>query len=123
MGFRAAALDIKRKSNLRYYKRQKAQRYATKQLEEIPKKCGKLCKTVLKGGKIIVMDNGKYFTFTKGCMPGNEGHYTSNKENVPDNVKFNSKAKFEMKFLVLVVISSDEISDAVTKNFWACHQR
>ena len=55
-------------------------------------------KDILKGNKSIVMDDEKYFTFTHNNMPRNDGFYTRNKENVPDNIKFKTKAKFEKSF-------------------------
>ncbi|XP_050516839.1 uncharacterized protein LOC126891656 [Diabrotica virgifera virgifera] len=51
------------------------------------------------------MDDGKYFTLSNSEMKGNDGFYTNDYENVPDEIKFKSKKKFEDKILVWCAIS------------------
>jgi hypothetical protein len=64
-------------------------KYSEKQLSTIPKKFRKLRKKTRVGKKSIVMDFEMYFTFTNGNIEnGNDGYYTSDRENVPDNVKY-----------------------------------
>ena len=58
----------------------------------------------------IIVDDEKYFTFSGEETPGNAGFYSSNKENIPDDVKFKSKQKFEPKILVWLALSSKGIS-------------
>ncbi|XP_030767135.1 uncharacterized protein LOC115890913 [Sitophilus oryzae] len=51
------------------------------------------------------MDDEKYFTLSNSEMKGNDGFYTDNYENVPDDVRLKSKKKFENKILVWFAIS------------------
>jgi hypothetical protein len=43
------------------------------------------------------MDDEKYFTLSNSEMKGNDGFYTDDYQNVPDDVRFKSKKKFEDK--------------------------
>lgn len=87
-----------KKLDLKYRKRQRAPKYSLKQLEQIPKKSRKLRQKVLAGGKVVVMDDESYFTFSGDDMPGNAGFYTQDISSAPDKVRFKSKTKFPKKF-------------------------
>ena len=82
---------ILKKIGLKYYKRQRAPKYARKQLEQIPGKCRKLCRELTDQETFIIVDDEKYFTFSGEETSSNAGFYSSNKENTPDDVKFKSK--------------------------------
>lgn len=51
---------------------------------------------------VILINDEKYFTFTNDNKAGNDGYCTSDKETVPDNVKYVPEQKFEHKILVWV---------------------
>ncbi|XP_030752754.1 uncharacterized protein LOC115879873 [Sitophilus oryzae] len=50
------------------------------------------------------MDDEKYFTLCNSEMKGNDGFYTDNYVNVPDDVRLKSKKKFEDKIFVWCAI-------------------
>ena len=94
----------------KYYKTPRAPKYSQKQLEQIPAKCRKLRREFIDQETFIIVDDEKYFTFSGEETPGNAGFYSSNKENIPDDVKFKSKQRFEPKILVWLSLSSKGIS-------------
>ncbi|XP_050508102.1 uncharacterized protein LOC126885559 [Diabrotica virgifera virgifera] len=87
-------------NNIIYRTRRKAPKYTEDQLERIPRCCRAL-RRVNFVNKLIVMDDEKYFTLSNSEMKGNDGFYTNDYENVPDEIKFKSKKKFEDKILVV----------------------
>lgn len=95
---------------VKYYKRTKTPKYTEKQLREIPPKCRLLRRKILKGDKIIIMDDEKYFTFSNSSDITNKGFYTANKKSSPENIKFIKKMKFEPKVLVWCCISEKGVS-------------
>lgn len=113
---RGCIRNILRKNKLTYYKRQQAPKYTEKQLNEIPGKCRKLRRKFLDKKTAILMDDEKYFTFTNDNMPGNDGFYTNDKNDVPESVKFKCKLKFEKKVLVWATISEKGISELVIRD-------
>lgn len=92
------------RTNLVFRKRRKAPKYTAAQLERIPRCCRAL-RRIHFVNKLIVMDDEKYFTLSHSEIKGNDGFYTNNIENTPDNVKFKGKSKFEDKILVWCAIS------------------
>lgn len=56
------------------------------------------------------MDDEKYFTLSHSEIKGNEGFYTDDIDNCPDNVKYKEKKKFADKVLVWCAISEAGIS-------------
>jgi transposase len=100
-----------KKSGLQFRKRRKTPKYTEKQLLKIKKNCHSLRTKHLRGDKVIVMDDEKYFTFSNSTNTGNNGFYTSDFQNTPDKVKFAGKDKFEKKVLVWCAISSAGISE------------
>jgi transposase len=90
--------------NIVFRKRRKAPKYTEAQLERIPRCCRTL-RRVHFVNKLIVMDDEKYFTLSNSEMKGNDGFYTDNYQNVPDDVRFKNKKKFEDKILVWCAIS------------------
>ncbi|XP_050500950.1 uncharacterized protein LOC126880917 [Diabrotica virgifera virgifera] len=91
-------------NNIIYRERRKAPKYTEDQLERIPRCCRAL-RRVHFVNKLIVMDDEKYFTLSNSEMKGNDGFYTNDYENVPDEIKFKSKKKFGDKILVWCAIS------------------
>jgi transposase len=109
-----------KKSGLKYYKRQKAPKYTKQQLKKIPTRCRKLRRDVTDNQTFIILDDEKYFTFSRHCMPGNSGFYSDNKEEAPIDVKFKPTEKFPPKILVWLALSSKGISQPYigkTKNY------
>jgi transposase len=100
-----------KKLGLKYYKRQKTPKYTTKQLQQISKKCGNIRRRLTTKHTFIIVDDEKYFTFTNDDMPQNTGFYSSNKERVPDDVKYKAKEKYSKKVLVWLSISAKGISE------------
>ena len=96
--------------NLKYHKRLKAPKYSERQLEEIPRKCRKLCREITDKETFIILDDEKYFTFGCDKIPGNAGFYTESLEDAPEKVKFKAVEKFPKKILVWLALSSKGIS-------------
>lgn len=92
------------RQNVLFRKRRKAPKYTEAQLQRIPRCCRAL-RRVHFANKLIVMDDEKYFTLANSEMKGNDGFYTDDYANVPDDVRFKSKKKFEDKILVWCAIS------------------
>lgn len=100
-----------RKLGVTHYKKRTVPKYTNKQLQEIPKKCRILRRNFFNDPeKFIILDDEKYFTFSWSQSFINDGFYTNNINNVPDEIRFNKKAKFEQKVLVWVAISSKGLS-------------
>ena len=76
---RARIQRILKKIGLKYYKRQRAPKYARKQLEQIPGKCRKFRRELTDQETFIIVDDEKYFTFSGEETPGNAGFYSSNR--------------------------------------------
>ncbi|KAJ8950222.1 hypothetical protein NQ318_006196 [Aromia moschata] len=85
-------------------------KYTQGQLLRIPRCCRQLRRVYFADGKSIILDDEKYFTLANSEMKGNDGIYTNNLEECPDNVKFKTKAKFADKILVWCAISNRGIS-------------
>ncbi|CAF2069574.1 unnamed protein product [Rotaria magnacalcarata] len=98
------------KLGLGYYKRRRAPKYTSQQLEQIPGKCQKLRRKITDPEIFIIMDNEKYFSFSGDNMPSNAGFWSADKEHVSPEVNFKSKQTFAPKILVRLAISSKGIS-------------
>lgn len=98
------------RNDLKFRKRKKCPKYTAAQLERIPRCCRALRRQHFIENRVIVMDDEKYFTLSHSEMKGNDGFYTSNIENCPDEVKYKPKAKFADKVLVWCAISEAGIS-------------
>ncbi|KAJ8942139.1 hypothetical protein NQ318_021647 [Aromia moschata] len=103
------SLTLKR-NGLKYRKRRKCPKDTQGQLLRIPRCCRQLRRVYFADGKSIILDDEKYFTLANSEMKGNDGFYTNNLEECPDNVKFKAKAKFADKILVWCAISNRGIS-------------
>ncbi|KAJ8978518.1 hypothetical protein NQ317_002422 [Molorchus minor] len=93
------------RNNVRFRKRRKCPKYTQGQLERIPRCCRSLRRTHFVRNRVIIMDDEKYFTLSHSEMKDNDGYYTSDVENCPNEVKFKAKAKFADKVLVWCAIS------------------
>ena len=62
------------------------------------------------------MDDEKYFTLSNSEIKGNDGFYTDNVEEVPNNVRYKQKAKFTDKVLVWCAIPIKVISRLYVKH-------
>lgn len=98
------------RNGVHYRKRRKCPKYTQAQLERIPRCCRALRRRHFVRNRVIIMDDEKYFTLSHSEMKGNDGFYTSNIENCPNEVKFKAKAKFADKVLVWCAISEAGIS-------------
>jgi len=63
-------------------------------------------------GKVIILDDEKYFTCGNSKLSGNEGFYTDDYQSCPERLKYKGQAKYEPKVLVWYPISEAGISDA-----------
>lgn len=99
-----------KKMDLRYFKRDKVPKYSVKQIEELPSRCRKLRRKFLTKGKVLIMDDEKYFTFSNSNVMANRGFYAKSKSTSPDSVKHVAVQKFEIKVLVWCAISEHGIS-------------
>lgn len=95
---------------LKYRKRKKCPKYTENQLARIPRCCRALRRTHFANNRVIVIDDEKYFTLGNSEIKGNDGFYTNNIQDCPDNVKYKEKAKFADKILVWCAISVAGIS-------------
>lgn len=96
--------------NLTYRKRRKCPKYTQNQLQRIPICCRALRRIHFANNKRIILDDEKYFTFSNSEMKGNDGFYTDNIEDCPNEVATKAKKKFEDKVLVWAAISDRGIS-------------
>lgn len=111
--FHVSHTTVKReltKNNLKYRKRQKCPKYSAAQLERIPRCCRALRQRHFANDKVIILDDEKYFTLSNSEIKGNDGFYTDSIEDVPPDVRYKKKAKFEDKILVWCAISEAGIS-------------
>lgn len=113
----ATVSRILKKNNIFYRKRQQTPKYTAAQLEKIPKCCNALRLKHFKNNKTIILDDESYFTFSNHKMSGNDGFYTDNIEETPDNVKYAGKSKFEPKVLMWIAISSKGFSQPYFRPF------
>ena len=51
-------------------------------------------------GKVIILDDEKYFTYGNSKLSGNDGFYADDYQSCPERVKYKSPAKYESKVLV-----------------------
>lgn len=98
------------RSGQKYRKRRKAPKYTANQLARIPVCCRTLRRIHFSNNRVIILDDEKYFTLTNSEIKGNDGFYTDNIAEVPDNVRYKAKAKFADKVLVWCAISSRGVS-------------
>lgn len=98
------------RNGLNYRKRRKAPKYTANQLARIPICCRALRRVHFANNRMIIMDDEKYFTLSNSEMKGNDGFYTDNIAEVPDNVRYKQKAKFADKVLVWCAISTRGVS-------------
>ena len=54
---------------------------------------------------VWILDDESYFTLTNSEINGNDNFYSSKVDLTPNNVKYKTKAKFEDKLFVYVIIS------------------
>lgn len=98
-----------KKNKVQYRKKERAPFVTSNQLEKITRTSRKLAtKTFV--GKIVVLDDEKYFTYGNSSVAGNDGYYTNDKSTTPDDVRFQHKSKFEPKVLMWIAISENGIS-------------
>lgn len=79
----------------------KATEYTAKQLKEIPKCCRALLDQHFTHGKVIIMDDERYFTFTNNSLDTDDSEATTDDEKSSAN-----KMKFQPKVLMWIAISS-----------------
>ncbi|CAF2079991.1 unnamed protein product [Rotaria magnacalcarata] len=80
-----------KKMGLKYYNRYKAPRYSQEQLQQAPKKCGKLRRQIITSNTLIIVDDEKYFSFSNDEMLQNVGFFSLDKEHALDNLALSVK--------------------------------
>lgn len=99
---------IKKKTNIKYRKKEEIPTRSEQQLAQLQTRCGRMCRKFK--GLQFILDDESYFTFSHSNKNSNAGFWSSDIENVPKNVKYKTKAKFEKKLLVWIAISPQGIS-------------
>lgn len=99
---------IKKKTNIRYYKKKKAPKRTDRQKAVVRPFCARLVRVFRK--KKIIIDDESYFGLSNYELSGNAGFYSSNIDTTPIEVKIKRKEKFEPKLLVWVAISTAGIT-------------
>ena len=97
-------------NDVHFRKLRKCPKYTQAQLERISGCRRALRRRHFVRNRVIIMDDEKYFTLSHSEMKDNDGFYTSDIENYPNEVKFKAKAKFSDKVLVWCAISEAGIS-------------
>jgi hypothetical protein len=98
-------------------KRKKTPKYIEIQQEKAKFLSAKLANFVYRSADSLILDDEKYFTFSASNMPGNDRHYTNDKQKCPDNIRYVGKEKFPKKILVWVAISERGISKPLIRPF------
>jgi len=99
---------LRKKTSIRYRKKAKAPDRSPAQKSAVRPKCSKLAR-IFRGKKVII-DDESYFGLTNFQLSGNDGYYTSNPDETPEQVKLKRKAKYEPKLLVWAALSPNGIS-------------
>ena len=58
-----------KKVGLKYYNRHKAAEYNKNQIEQVAKKCRKMRRQIATSNTFIIVDDGKYLTFSNDELP------------------------------------------------------
>jgi len=95
-----------------YRKRKKVPKYTANQMEKVRSCCRELRMKHFTSGKVIILDDEKYFTYGNSKLSGNDGFYTDDYQSCPERVKYKGQAKYEPKVLVWCAISEAGISEA-----------
>ena len=96
--------------NIKYYKKQRAQKYTDQQLQEVPIRARRLYRTLGNNDLQIIMDDEKYFLLSDQSVPTNRGYYSCEKSLRSPEVRFKRTQKFEQKLLLWIAISTNGIS-------------
>lgn len=99
---------ILKKEGINYYKREKAPKSSEKQEIVQKERLSKLRRTShFKPSETteIINDDESYFSLSGHNYPGNDGFYTSDKRNTPNDIKYRFTEKFPARLLVWIAIS------------------
>jgi transposase len=99
---------IQRKTSIEFRKKENAPDRSSKQKLVVRPKCSRLVKIFRK--KKIVLDDESYFYLCNFDISGNDGYYSSNVDETPQEVKLKRKRKFGPKLMVWAAMSPDGIS-------------
>lgn len=99
---------IQRKTDIDYHKKQQIPDRSENQLSQLQPRCGRMCRKFR--GRDFILDDESYFTFSHSNKNANAGFWSSAVTNVPKDVKYKKKSKFEKKILVWLAISARGIS-------------
>ena len=78
--------NLKKRANIKIYKRTKAPKYSKDQSERTQKTCGQLYRKI-SNRCFVIIDNEKYFSLSNSNIPGNVYYYTSDKSAAPSDIK------------------------------------
>jgi hypothetical protein len=82
---------------IRHRKREKAPKYTDEQAKRSRILSRKLYQSLRENNPSVVMDDEKYFLFSKTQY---DGYYSADKNSCPDSVRFLGEEKFPKKVLV-----------------------
>lgn len=105
---KSTIFNVLKRNGVHTRKRQKAPKYTQKQVELQRQRMVGLEKAVKH--KKIVMDDEMYMSLDGGDQQCQRWFRYTAKEEVPDNVRYHQKAKFEHKLLLWLAISEDGVS-------------
>ena len=100
---------VLKKEGCKSYKKQKVSEWTEEKDSRQKRCCRKLTRTEMRPSSSVkvVIDDESYFPFGQNEMPGNDRFYTKDKSEVPPNVRYSQKKKFEPKLLVWLAISEE----------------
>lgn len=104
---------LKKKTNLRYRKKQTIPKRSDTQIALAKPKCNRLMRKF--HHHEFILDDESYFTLSHSTINGNDGFYSSNVSLAPPHVKFATKAKFEGKVLVWIAIGPKGLSSPLIR--------
>jgi hypothetical protein len=96
------------KIGAKYRARLKAPQYDESQRARAESRAKKLAVTLRDA--VLIMDDEAYFCLKGDNTPGNDGFYTCDFANAPENVKFSTRKKFPTRLLVWLAISPKGVS-------------
>lgn len=105
--------NIKKRNNIRTYRKQKMPKRSADQKTRSKKRCGKLYKMLLKDkSRCILMGDETYIKFDCSTLPGPQYYNAVIGEHVPDDRKSIKMDKFGKKVLVWQAICSCGLKSA-----------
>lgn len=104
---------LKTKSNIRVKNKTKIPGRTNAQKASARTKCSRLCSKF--ANHDFIVDDESYFTLSHSSINGNDHYYTDDIQACPNEVKYNTKWKFEPKVMIYIAISPKGLSKPYIK--------